>query len=232
MKQLFCSAAVLIAMASFAKADEHPPGAAQQTGATPAEHPKGPAAQAAPAAEHPEGQAAQAATEAERPNGPAIQAAQEQPKDAVSTTATPDRPTAHEEHPEHPMGAKAQAPVGSKAWIRQMRKEYDEKVCEVAKAKSKEPYVIHDDKLNKDWQLKLIKVHKDRIVSLDAEGKRLFACSDFKSVKKGDPGKVDLDFYAVKNPDGSLTIDKTLIHKVNGEPRYTYNDKNEMVPVK
>ena len=54
--------------------------------------------------------------------------------------------------------------------------------------------------------------------------------ADFKTVEKGAKDKLDLDFYATKGPDG-WKIDKTVIHKVNGKPRYTYNDKNEMVPV-
>ena len=134
------------------------------------------------------------------------------------------------EHPEHPAAKKpAQAREGSKAWLNKIRKEYDAKVYEVGQGNSKtESYRIHDDKLGKDWDLRVVKVHKDRIVQLG--GDKFFACSDFKSVKKGEKDKLDLDFFATKNLDGSWSIDKALIHKVNGTPRYNWNEKNEMVP--
>lgn len=169
------------------------------------------------AAEHPE----------EHPAGAPASSQQQQP--AQAPQAMPQAQPAAKEHPEHPSGKPAQAPEGSKAWLNQIRKEYDAKVCEVGKGKSKtEAYRIHDDKLGKDWDLRVVKVHKDRIVQLGKN--QFFACSDFKSVKIGEKDKLDLDFFATKNPDGSWTIDKALIHKVNGVPRYTWNEKNEMVP--
>jgi len=170
------------------------------------------------AAEHPK----------EHPTGAPASGQQEHP--AQTPQAAPQAQSKAKEHPEHPPGKPAQAPEGSKAWMNQIRKEYDAKVCEVGKAKSKTDwYTIHDDKLNKDWNLRVAKVHKDRIVQLGPN--KFFACSDFKSVKRGEKDKLDLDFIATKNPDGSWTIDKALIHKVNGKPRYTWNEKNEMVPV-
>lgn len=135
------------------------------------------------------------------------------------------------EHPEHPKGH--EHPVGSKAWTKQMSKEFTKAVEDHVAQKSAAEggaFKIHDDKLGKDWSLKLISVHKKRVAHLGDQ--RFFACADFKSVEKGSKDKVDLDFYATKKADGSWTIDKVLIHKVNGEPRYTYNEKNEIVPVK
>lgn len=134
------------------------------------------------------------------------------------------------EHPkkgEHPAGH--EHPMGSKEWTKQTTKEYTQEVERYVKEESaKGAFKVHDDKLGKDWQLKLVRIHKDRVVHLG--NNQFFACSDFKSVKKGSKDKVDLDFYATKTKEGWKT-DKVLIHKVNGRPRYTYNDKNEMVPV-
>ncbi len=161
------------------------------------------------AAEHPK----------EHPTGGSAQAPQ----------MAPEAQPQSKEHPEHPPGKPASAPEGSKAWMRQIRKEYDAKVCEIGKGKSMtESYSIHDDKLNKDWDLRVVKVHKDRIVQLGPN--KFFACSDFKSVKPGEKDKLDLDFFATKNTDGSWSIDRALIHKVNGKPRYNWSEKNEMVP--
>ena len=143
------------------------------------------------------------------------------------------------EHPEHPMGPaktsteKKDAPkpeMGSKEWLKQMRKEYTAAVeKKVADAAAAGGFQVKDEKLAKDWTLKLSRVHKDRIIGLG--GSSFFACADFKSAEKGSKDKVDLDFYATKNGD-SWTIDKVLVHKVNGVERYKYNEKNEMVPVK
>ncbi|MBI4369898.1 MAG: hypothetical protein HY547_06690 [Elusimicrobia bacterium] len=166
----------------------------------------------------------------EHPTGAAPSAAEEHPKEhpTKSSASGKEEHPKGKEHPEHPKGKSSQAPEGSKAWMTQIRKEYDNAVCEVSKAKTNEPYIIHDDKLGKDWEIKLVRVHKKRIVSLG--NNRFFACSDFKSVKKGEKDKLDLDFFATKNQDGTWNVEKVLIHKVNGIPRYTWNEKNEMAP--
>ena len=90
-------------------------------------------------------------------------------------------------------------------------------------------YTVHDDTMNKDWKLRLVKVHKTKICMLD-EGKNCFACADFREVDG--KNKLDLDFYASKSEDGKMTMSKVIIHKVNGKPRFTYDKENKMVPVK
>lgn len=131
---------------------------------------------------------------------------------------------------EHPQGH--EHPLGSKAWTKQMSREFTKAVEDYVGQKSAAAggaFKVHDDKLGKDWALKLVGVHKKRVAHLGDQ--HFFACADFKSVEKGSKDKVDLDFYAAKT-GAEWKIDKVLIHKVNGQPRYTYNDKNEMVPVK
>ncbi len=79
--------------------------------------------------------------------------------------------------------------------------------------------VVHDDKLKKDWKLKFVVIH-DPVRSFMKEGKTIFfACTDFKSTESAD--LLDLDFWMVKKGNTFEVID-TKIHKVNGEPRYTY----------
>lgn len=126
-----------------------------------------------------------------------------------------------------PQGQPAQPPGAAPLGTRRILKTYETVVREHVKAESDEPFVAHDDKLNKEWKLKLLRVHTDRIVSLG--NNRFFACSDFKSVNSKD--KLDLDFVATRSPDGTWKMEKVLIHKVNGRPRYTWNEKNEMVPL-
>jgi hypothetical protein len=80
-------------------------------------------------------------------------------------------------------------------------------------------FVIRDDKLNKEWRLKLDKVH-DPVRQFEKEGKTVyFACSDFKSVEGKDV--LDIDFWMVEK-GGKLQVIDTRIHKLNGEPRFTY----------
>ena len=88
-------------------------------------------------------------------------------------------------------------------------------------------FVVNDNVLKKNWALKLVRIHEDKIVSL-ADAK-FFACADFMETGAGTT-KLDLDFY-VSKVGGNWVVDKVLVHKVNDKPRYTYNDKNEMVPV-
>ena len=88
---------------------------------------------------------------------------------------------------------------------------------------------VYDDKLDKTWELKLVRIHKKRIARLGEN--KFFACADFKTVAKGKRTKLDLDFF-VSRKDGDFIVDEVLVHKVNGKPRYTYNSKNQRVPVK
>jgi hypothetical protein len=84
-------------------------------------------------------------------------------------------------------------------------------------------FVIHDEKLNKDWRLKIIQVH-DPVRTFEKDGKTIyFTCSDFKSADSKDV--LDIDFWMV--PKGNkLEVTDTKIHKVNGEPRYGYEGIN------
>jgi hypothetical protein len=80
-------------------------------------------------------------------------------------------------------------------------------------------FMIRDDKLNKNWQLKFVKVH-DPVRTFQKDGQTIyFACSDFKSVDGKD--LLDIDFWMVPKGDKLEVID-TKLHKVNGQARYTY----------
>ena len=84
-------------------------------------------------------------------------------------------------------------------------------------------FVIHDDKLNKDWRLKLAKIH-DPVRTFEKDGKTIyFACSDFDSADSKDV--LDIDFWMVAKGNKLEVID-TKIHKVNGEPRFAYEGIN------
>lgn len=92
------------------------------------------------------------------------------------------------------------------------------------KAQSKDGiFVIRDEKLNREWRSILSKIH-DPVRSFQKEGKTYyFTCVDFKSVDSNDV--LDVDFWMV-HKGGKLEVTDTKIHKVNGEPRYTYERIN------
>jgi hypothetical protein len=80
-------------------------------------------------------------------------------------------------------------------------------------------FVLRDDKLSKEWRLKLDKIH-DPVRTFQKDGMDIyFACSDFKSTESNDV--LDIDFWMVAKGNKLQVVD-TKIHKVNGEPRYTY----------
>jgi hypothetical protein len=80
-------------------------------------------------------------------------------------------------------------------------------------------FVIRDDKLNKEWRLSLDKIH-DPVRQFEKDGRTVyFACSDFKAADSND--LLDIDFWMVEKGKKLEVID-TRIHKVNGEPRFTY----------
>lgn len=151
----------------------------------------------------------------------------EHPKEHPSAPSGTAKSSAGGEHP-----AGHEHPVGSKAWTKEMNKEFTKAVEDHVAQKSAAEggaFKIQDETLGKEWALSLVGVHKKRVVHLGDQ--HFFACADFKTAGNGKKDKLDLDFYASKTADG-WKIDKTVIHKVNGKPRYTYNEKNGMVPVK
>lgn len=84
-------------------------------------------------------------------------------------------------------------------------------------------FVIEDEKLDKTWMLDFVKIHDPvRIIN----DKTYFACMDFKEV--GGDQVLDLDFWleATGQESPKLKVTDVKIHKLDGEPRFTYqNDK-------
>ena len=138
----------------------------------------------------------------------------------------------HEHPQEHPEeGQKKEHPEehpqGSKGF--DLKKDYTAAVSGHIgdRAKTDGAFNVLDKKLKKEWNLDLIRIHNDKIVSLGKD--RYFACADFKD--HSSDKVIDLDFYATWTAKG-WEIEPALIHKVEGVRRYTYNSKNERVPAK
>ncbi len=117
---------------------------------------------------------------------------------------------------EHP-GTVVEHP-GKEVTAKNVKKSIQEHVTAVSKGTGG-VFIIRDGKLNKEWHVKLDKIH-DPVRMFEKDGKTVyFACSDFKSVEGKD--LLDIDFWMVPKGDRLEVID-TKIHKVNGEPRYSY----------
>ena len=91
-------------------------------------------------------------------------------------------------------------------------------ITDMSKADSM--FHVQDNVLNKMWNLTLVKVHEDKLTALDSNN--YFACVDFKA---DDSTAVDVDFY-LKSQDGKLVVTDTTVHKINGEARFMYEQKN------
>ncbi|MBI3950610.1 MAG: hypothetical protein HY314_09165 [Acidobacteria bacterium] len=135
------------------------------------------------------------------------------------TLAVQEQPGQHaQEHPgEHP--GKESEPVTADM-IRQGILSHIQTVT----AKNDGVFPIRDEKTGQDLKLEFVKVHDNVSV---IKGETYFACTDFKDQASGNI--YDLDFW-MKRKDGAMKVVETKIHKVNGEPRYTYKD-DEIAPV-
>lgn len=150
----------------------------------------------------------------------------EHPKKEHPSKAGSSSKKEHPEHPKKKRKKKTGGHVSNKAQKLQFSKAVQAHIKKMAKKVKSGTFEVKDKKLGKTWNLGLKLVHEDRIAILG--GNTFFACADF--TVKNSKDILDLDFYAKK--DGkNFTITEVLVHKVNGKPRYTYNAKNERVPV-
>ena len=81
-------------------------------------------------------------------------------------------------------------------------------------------FMVMDDVMKKTWDLKLVRVHNDKLQAL-ADG-RYFACVDFKA---SDGTMVDVDFFLKKDGD-ALVVGDTTVLKIVGKARYNYQEKD------
>lgn len=81
-------------------------------------------------------------------------------------------------------------------------------------------FLVFDLRTSGVLQLQLTKVHKDKLAKV-GEG-LYFACSDFQAT---DGKTYDLDFFMKESPSG-LVVSEIAVHKVNGSPRYNWQEKD------
>ena len=85
-------------------------------------------------------------------------------------------------------------------------------------------FTIEDEVTGKTRTLTLDRVH-DQVGKADD---LYYSCTDMKDKDSGET--LDLDFD-VESYDGELEVVDTRIHKVNGQPRCTYDGKDNRIPV-
>jgi len=127
-------------------------------------------------------------------------------------------PAVAQEHPEHPTEhAKEMAPAITKADLSDAIRAH---VDEVA-SENGGMYPLKDPKTGETLQLKLEKVHEERLARTAPD--TYFACVDFGAP---DGTTYDVDFFMKGTEADDLAFQKFQIHKVNGEPRYTWYEED------
>jgi len=94
----------------------------------------------------------------------------------------------------------------------------------VSQENLKGAFEIMDERTGNLRQLEFVRVHE----RVGKTGNYYYSCTDMKDVKTGDV--LDLDFD-IQDEGGNLKVADIRIHKDNGDPRYTYDDKDNRAPV-
>jgi len=85
-------------------------------------------------------------------------------------------------------------------------------------------FTIKDEVTGAIRTLKLVRVHE----RVGKTGNFYYSCTDMHDVKTGE--LLDLDFDVSANA-GALKVVAERIHKVSGKARYTYDDKDNRIPL-
>jgi hypothetical protein len=93
------------------------------------------------------------------------------------------------------------------------------------KAKATGTFDVADPETGKTRKLELIRVH-DRV---GKSGDYYYSCADFKDIETGQMLDLDLD---IEDKGGKLSVVDVRIHKEDGKERYTYDEKDNRIPLK
>ena len=103
-----------------------------------------------------------------------------------------------------------------------LRQAIRDHIAQVEKAKG--AYTIRDTATGQTRTLTLVRVHE----RVGKTGSLYYSCTDMRDVDNGE--LLDLDFD-VDASGGALQVVDERIHKVEGKPRYTYDDKDNRIPL-
>lgn len=85
-------------------------------------------------------------------------------------------------------------------------------------------FEIIDPDTNKKRRLQMVRVHE----RVGKTGDYYYSCADFKDVDSGESLDLDLD---VADQNGTLQVADVRLHKVEGVPRYTYDENDNRIPL-
>jgi hypothetical protein len=136
----------------------------------------------------------------------------------------PGRLAAQEKHPEHPKSSKQPEHPTEKKQAGLTKAELAAAITgwvEKEAASNDGWFKVEDPVAHKALQLKLQKVHEDRLSQVKPDV--YFACADF--VEK-DGTKYDIDVFMEGKAKEDLRETEVSVHKVNGKERYTWVEEN------
>jgi len=137
---------------------------------------------------------------------------------AAPSAAAPAATTQEHGGKEHG-GQAAQQAEPSAEQIRQAIRDY------IAGVEQEEgAFTVEDEATGAARTLTLVQVHE----RVGKTGEAYYSCTDMTDTATGE--LLDLDFD-VMNDEGLLDVVDVRIHKVNGQPRYTYDDQDNRIPL-
>jgi hypothetical protein len=130
----------------------------------------------------------------------------------------PNKKLGKSEHPEHPKDAKF---TSSATCTVQDLSEVAHKYVDREYKKNNGYFLVKDEKQNKTLELKLVKVHEEKLSTLGND--IYFVCADFE----GKDGNIyDVDIFMKGRTKDDLVAIETNIHKQNSKPRYSWFEEN------
>lgn len=85
-------------------------------------------------------------------------------------------------------------------------------------------FEVYDPDIGQTRRLSLLRVHE----RVGKTGGYYYSCADFKDIGSEEMLDLDLD---VQDKNGVLSVVDVRIHKIEGEPRYTYDEKDNRIPL-
>ena len=147
---------------------------------------------------------------------PVLACAQEHPEHPEEAQEHPEEA---QEHPEHPEEGEAGAAALTEA---ELADAIEAHVAAVAEEHGG-TYPIEDPETDQTLSLELVRVHEERLARTAPN--TYFACVDFAAA---DGTVYDVDFFMTGTSAEDLEFEDFSIHKVNGEPRYTWYEEDEV----
>lgn len=95
----------------------------------------------------------------------------------------------------------------------------------IEQSKKTGTFDVYDDEAGKMRKLSLVRVHE----RVGKTGDYYYSCADFKDTGSNETLDLDMD---VEYKDGNLSVADVRVHKVNGKERYTYDEKDNRIPVR